>query len=764
MYYRKKVAIVGGGSAGIAALWALNRTYHDVYLYEAADRLGGHANTVQWKKGKFTTAVDVGFTWMNETTFPNFAKFLDRLGVAMESTEMSFTVSRDGGAFEWARSDGRRGFRQWRSYLSPRIWRIVFDTVRFNHFALDVIMGGHNESVRQGVTNGCETKMETIGEFLQREGYSDAFRDDYLIPLVSALWSASPDKCSLDIPAATLIQFLWKQNLLSSSFTRQRWATLKEGSQAYVSAVMKGFPPNHLFLKTAVRRISNDAQGRVVLHLENGKSEVYDHVILATHGDEAMSIVDATATLQERAILSSFQTTQTEVVLHCDTSLMPKSRKAWSSWNYLSTSSPLISKTKIDQACLTYNLNKLQNIPRAPFGDVLLTLNPLHRPRPELTQGRYFYSNPLYTTAAIHAQKELRDIQNRRGISYAGAWTRYGFHEDGFTSGLFVAKEYLGAKLPFEFTDSTYNQGKRPTLGLGDHLLRLLILFIQVFVRGPLSSRLFGFRGGTSRPVPMGLLLLLQLPPAARAPSPSAEDPIDVRLDASHAAAASAAATAPNPPSIYGRGGARANQGEEPDAAVCAHAVTRRYYALSVSIGAVALAYSAVPLYKMVCQTIGWGGQPVRAHQPGDDGSDISSRVVPVKDAQRIRVTFNSSVSDTLPWKFVPQQREVSVLPGETALAFYKATNQGDKDIIGVATYSVTPAQCAPYFSKIQCFCFEEQRLNAGETVDMPVFFYLDPDLLNDINMRGVQTVTLNYTFFKARYDNNGRFQRPMAA
>lgn len=121
---------------------------------------------------------------------------------------------------------------------------------------------------------------------------------------------------------------------------------------------------------------------------------------------------------------------------------------------------------------------------------------------------------------------------------------------------------------------------------------------------------------------------------------------------------------------------------------------------------------------------------------------------MPVTSANRIKVTFNASISDTLPWKFIPQQREVRVLPGETALAFYKATNLGDKDIIGVATYSVTPAQCAPYFSKIQCFCFEEQRLNAGETVDMPVFFYLDPDLLTDLNMKGIETVTLNYTFF----------------
>ncbi|KAH6896911.1 cytochrome c oxidase assembly protein CtaG/Cox11-domain-containing protein [Thelonectria olida] len=191
---------------------------------------------------------------------------------------------------------------------------------------------------------------------------------------------------------------------------------------------------------------------------------------------------------------------------------------------------------------------------------------------------------------------------------------------------------------------------------------------------------------------------------------------------------------------------------------------TVAYYTLSTILGFVALTYGSVPLYKMICQTTGWGGQPVRAHGGTADEADLASRLIPVKDAKRIKVTFNASVSDVLPWKFTPQQREVRVLPGETALAFYTATNKSDQDIIGVATYSVTPAQCAPYFSKIQCFCFEEQRLNAGETVDMPVFFYLDPDLLNDLNMKGVETVTLSYTFFKARYDNNGRFQRPASA
>jgi len=184
------------------------------------------------------------------------------------------------------------------------------------------------------------------------------------------------------------------------------------------------------------------------------------------------------------------------------------------------------------------------------------------------------------------------------------------------------------------------------------------------------------------------------------------------------------------------------------------------YYTISIILGTVAFSYGSVPMYKMICQTTGWGGQPIKAPgHGGSEGSDPSLRLQPVVGAKRIRITFNGSVSDVLPWKFTPQQREVRVLPGETALAFYTATNKSDDDIIGVATYSVTPGQVAPYFSKIQCFCFEEQRLNAGETVDMPVFFYIDPDFVNDPNMRGIEQVTLSYTFFKARYDKNGQLK-----
>jgi predicted NAD/FAD-binding protein len=258
--------------------------------------------------------------------------------------------------------------------------------------------------------------------------------------------------------------------------------TLKGGAKAYVDAVMKGFPPNHLFLNTAVKHVTNDVDGKVRLHLQSGKSEVYDHVILATHGDEARSIIQSSATREEMLIMSAFQTSKNIAVLHSDLSLMPQSRKAWSSWNYMTLSSPSTGKSNIDQVSLTYNMNILQHIPTETFGHVLVTLNPLHMPDPTKTQGEYTYTHPLYTPAAIRGQQLLPDIQNTRGISYAGAWTKYGFHEDGFSSGLRVAMEHLGAKLPFQFVDSTYSRGRRPTLGLADLILRLYITLIQVFV------------------------------------------------------------------------------------------------------------------------------------------------------------------------------------------------------------------------------------------------------------------------------------------
>ncbi|CUS20436.1 LAQU0S01e06546g1_1 [Lachancea quebecensis] len=178
---------------------------------------------------------------------------------------------------------------------------------------------------------------------------------------------------------------------------------------------------------------------------------------------------------------------------------------------------------------------------------------------------------------------------------------------------------------------------------------------------------------------------------------------------------------------------------------------TAAYYFTSIAVLFLGLAYAAVPFYRAICARTGFGGIPITDRRKFTD-----DKLIPVESGKRIRVSFTSEVSQILPWKFVPEQREVHVLPGETALAFYKARNTSDKDIIGMATYSITPGDAAPYFNKIQCFCFEEQRLAAGEEIDMPVFFFIDPDFATDPRMRNIDDIVLHYTFFRAHYANGG--------
>ncbi|KAH8687700.1 hypothetical protein BGZ60DRAFT_363932 [Tricladium varicosporioides] len=500
---RKKVAIVGSGVAGIGALWALNRTHHDVYIYEAADRLGGHTNTVEFKHSIHKTLVDTGFIVLNTATYPNFINFLKYINVPTVPTEMTFGVSRDHGLFEWAGTSISAVFAQRKNLFSPRVWRMIFDIIRFNQYALDLLKfeekseGYINRNQNgNGAVNGNGVRhsqeQETIGEYLHREGYSDAFRDDYLIPMTAAVWSTSPDKCSLEFPAVTLVRFMWNHHLLSTVASRPQWLTLKYRAKSYIDTIMKGFPPNHVFLNTAVESVTNDEDGKVRLHLKNGTSSVYDHVILATHGDQAHALVLPEADKEERDILSGFETSKNTAILHSDLSLMPKLRSAWSSWNYITESSA--ASTNVDQVCLTYNMNILQHIPEETFGHVLVTLNPLHLPDPEYVQGRYTYSHPLYNAKSIHSQSLLPRIQNTRGISYCGAWTKYGFHEDGFSSGLKVAQDHLGAQLPFKFVDSTFSRGKRPVLGITDLLLRVWIYFVQYIIE--VIEMLFGVKRG----------------------------------------------------------------------------------------------------------------------------------------------------------------------------------------------------------------------------------------------------------------------------
>ena len=243
---------------------------------------------------------------------------------------MTFGVSRDRGLFEWAGTSLSSVFAQKSNLFSPRIWRMLFDVIRFNQFALDLLSNAEESEQDPCVPSDTSYQFhklphqESIGAYLDREGYSEAFRDDYLIPMTAAVWSTSPDKCSLDFPAITLIRFLWNHHLLTTISARPKWMTIKDGSQQYIDAVMHDFPSEQVYLSTGIKSLTFEEDGRIGLHCEDRKVGMYDHVILATHGDQAMDIIREVATLEESEIMSSFKTSENTAVLHSDVSVFPQ--------------------------------------------------------------------------------------------------------------------------------------------------------------------------------------------------------------------------------------------------------------------------------------------------------------------------------------------------------------------------------------------------------------------------------------------------------
>ncbi|QIW97679.1 hypothetical protein AMS68_003197 [Peltaster fructicola] len=524
---RRKIAIVGSGVSGLACLWALKDTDYEVHIFEKSDRLGGHTNTRPFVSGEEVINVDTGFIVMNNATYPNFMRFLKAVGITPVETLMTFGVSRDHGAFEWS-GETQGIFAQRRNLFRPSHWRLIFDIVRFNQFALDLLEGEDEDEDDVAVlhkpgrlsSNKYPREM-SIGEYLDREGYSQSFRDDYLIPMTAAVWSTSPDKCSLDFPALTLVRFMWNHHLLTTIAARPPWLTIPGGSKRYIEAIIKQWPQDRLHVRTScevanILRPNSPKEGGVTVSWINAISgriegDAFDHVVMACHGDEVLPILNkhgasspvtptkkeagkkshtfskASAgvqyvTQEEINIFSAFHTSENVCYLHSDLSLMPKRRATWTSWNYLTTSTPSKLSHPADVS-LTYNMNILQHYSEEIYGPVLVTMNPDHPPEQALTQGKFYYRHPLYTAEAVHAQKQLERIQNKRGVSYAGAWTKYGFHEDGFSSGLRVAIEHLGARVPFEFVDSTYSRGHRPVLNWKDYLLRLVLSYILIWLR-----------------------------------------------------------------------------------------------------------------------------------------------------------------------------------------------------------------------------------------------------------------------------------------
>jgi hypothetical protein len=418
-----RIAIVGTGISGLAAAWLLGQR-HEIMVYEAAPRLGGHANTIAVSWQGRDLPVDTGFQVYNERNYPDLTQLFARLGVPTQSSDMSFAVSVDDGRLEYAGSSLRTLFAQKRNLLRPGFHRMWSDILRFNAEAVDLLRNGGSGDL-------------TLGEFLAERGYGPAFCRHYLLPMGAAIWSATIDgMCAF--PALTFLRFFANHGLLSLD-DRPQWRTVTGGAGVYVEKLSTSFA-SRVRRGCAVRAVRRLDRGLEVIDGCGGQRR-FDQVVLACHADQALAAIE-TPTGAERAILGAFRYQANRAVLHRDPALMPRRRAVWSSWNYLAR-----TDGRTDGAVsVTYWLNRLQNIDRRCL--LLESLNPLREPAPGTILAELHYEHPQYDARAAAAQARLGEIQGRGGLWFAGAHWGYGFHEDGLRSGLLVAAA-LGVPAPW---------------------------------------------------------------------------------------------------------------------------------------------------------------------------------------------------------------------------------------------------------------------------------------------------------------------------
>lgn len=418
---RQRIAIVGSGIAGLGAAWALQDT-HEIVVYEADGRIGGHSNTVDVMTRFGVTSVDTGFIVYNEVTYPHLTRLFKTLGVDTKPSDMSFSLSVDGRR-EYAAN--LRGVLARPSNLTrPRFLRMLRDINRFRKV-------GSSLQPREG---------ETLGELLGRHGFSDGFREDYLYPMTGAIWSTGHEEMSL-YPARPILRFLANHGLIEI-LGRPSWRTVSGGSRNYVRLLTAGFA-DRVRTRSPVTNIER-REDRVLISTPSGDS-TFDQVIIATHSDQALRLLGPGATGRERRLLSAIPYQENVAVLHSDPRLMPTRKSIWSSWNAMASSHLAAGPV----ASVTYWMNRLQNLDtKVPF---FVSLNPLIEPRPSLVHASFSYAHPRFGVDSVRAQTEIANIQGKNRTWYAGAYLGYGFHEDGLQSGLNVAAA-LGAPAPWHGT------------------------------------------------------------------------------------------------------------------------------------------------------------------------------------------------------------------------------------------------------------------------------------------------------------------------
>ncbi|NBT53986.1 MAG: FAD-dependent oxidoreductase [Betaproteobacteria bacterium] len=418
-----KLAIVGSGISGLAVAHRL-RGQADITLFEAGDYFGGHTHTVDLtlnQAGKRVThGIDTGFLVFNERTYPELISLFDELGVATARSDMSFSAQVMGqpgrSVLEWSGSSLNTVFAQRRNLVRPRFLGMLADVLRFNRLANALALGNRDAEL-----------MQPLADFLRQEGFSNAFRDWYLLPMLGCIWSCPTDQM-LEFPLATLIRFCHNHGLIQVS-NRPQWWTVAGGARQYVEKITAGIPDKRL--RCPVQRIARDEQG--VLVTSGGQTERFDKLVLASHSDQSLALL-AEPSEAERAVLGAIRYQPNRAVLHTDPSVLPRQRRAWAAWNYESAER---ADGLGQSVCLHYWINQLQPLPFTQ--PVLVSLNPLRVIDPSQVHASFDYSHPVFDLAAIRAQRGVAALQGQRHTYFCGAWTGYGFHEDGLKSGLRVA-------------------------------------------------------------------------------------------------------------------------------------------------------------------------------------------------------------------------------------------------------------------------------------------------------------------------------------
>jgi predicted NAD/FAD-binding protein len=415
-----RIAIVGTGIAGMTAAHLLRQQGHDAHLFETEGRPGGHANTVTVDLPGGPVAADTGFLVYNERTYPLFTRLLAGLGVATHPSEMSFSLSDLRCGLEWRGTSLSSVFAQRRNAARPAFLAMLADVVRFNRVA-------HRLLADPGAPSG------SLADLLDDRRWSQGFLDWYLIPLGSAIWSADPETFT-KIPARTFAEFFSRHGLLGPG-DQPAWRTVTGGSTRYVQAILEPFRNRgRLHLGSGVSKVRRQTDG-VELLLPQGPA-TFDHVVIATHSDQALALLGDPSD-EEQAVLGSIRYQPNQATLHTDATLLPANRRAWASWNYLRPEGPM------RRATLTYYLNRLQGIDADR--PVLVTLNRDDEIDPEKVVARFDYAHPVIDEAAVAVQRHQRAL-SAGTVSFCGAYWGYGFHEDGVRSALSICERF-GARL-----------------------------------------------------------------------------------------------------------------------------------------------------------------------------------------------------------------------------------------------------------------------------------------------------------------------------